>query len=98
MAVVGAERRFGHVLWMYSHLMVVGAQIQLGEELGTMKFIEQLLDHRNRKLVLDCHLVECAVVHAETPRAILFLDQQHWCRETPRAILFLDQQQSSGMV
>jgi hypothetical protein len=37
------------VLWMHEDLMVSAMQIELGEEVGTA----ELVDHRNRELVLD---------------------------------------------
>ena len=42
-----------------------------------MEFIEELLHNGNRVGILDGDGVQRAIVHAETPRAILFLDEKH---------------------
>jgi hypothetical protein len=46
-----------------------------------MELVEELVHHRDRKLVLGCLGVEGAVVDAETPRRVRLADQQHWCGE-----------------
>ena len=51
-AVVGSERRFGHVIRMYTNLVVPGAEIQLRKEASTTEFIQKFLDHWYGKFVL----------------------------------------------
>jgi hypothetical protein len=50
-----------------------------------MELVEELVDHRDRELVLGRLVVEGAVVDAEAPRVDGFLDKQHRCRERRRA-------------
>jgi hypothetical protein len=50
--------------------MVGGAEIQLGEEAGTVELIEEFIDHENRVCVLDRDHVQGMIVDAETPVAI----------------------------
>jgi hypothetical protein len=52
-AVVGTKCRFVHVFRPHAHLVVPGTQVQLGEEPGTMKLVQQLVDHRDREGALD---------------------------------------------
>jgi hypothetical protein len=65
-AVVGAESRYRDIVRMHPHLMITGAEVELGEELRPV----QLIHDWNRELVLGCLGVESAVVDAETPGAI----------------------------
>ena len=67
-AFVGAERRLVYVLRPHAHLVVPRTQVQLGEETGAMEFVQQLVDHRDRKGVLHRERVQCAVVNAEDDR------------------------------
>jgi hypothetical protein len=65
-AVVCAERGLGNVLGAHPDLMVAGAEIQLGEEAGTV----ELIDHWNRVRILDRYRVQGAIVNTETSGAI----------------------------
>jgi hypothetical protein len=53
MAMVCSKRSFEHIVKVYANLVVPGLGVELHEELGAMKFIQELLDNRNRELVLD---------------------------------------------
>jgi hypothetical protein len=61
--------------------MVAGLEIKLGEEPGAMEFIEELIDDRDGESVLDGDGVQCAVVNAESPRAVHLLDEKDRGRE-----------------
>lgn len=75
-ALVCAERRLVDVVGMHPHLVVARAQIQLGEESGAAKFIEELIDDGNGELVLSrCH-VERTVIDTEPPGRVVFAHQQ----------------------
>ena len=51
--VVCAERHLGDVSGAHVDLVVARAKVQLGEELGAMEFVQQLINHRDRKSILD---------------------------------------------
>jgi hypothetical protein len=84
-AIVRPERRLGDVFSPHPDLMIARAQIELGEELGAVQLVQQLVHHRDRVGVLDGDGVEGPVVDAEAPRAVGFLDQQDGGRERRRA-------------
>jgi hypothetical protein len=52
-AVVCTKHRFVHVFRPHAHLVVPGTQVQLGEEPGTIKLVQQLVDHRDWEGILD---------------------------------------------
>jgi len=66
-AVVDAERRFVDVLRVHAHLVVAAAEIKLGEERGTLEFIEQLVHDWNWEQVSDGLGVQGAIIDAEAP-------------------------------
>ena len=70
MAVMGTEHRLLDVVRVDAHLVVAGAQIQLGEEARVVQLVDEFLDHWDRELVLHRALVQGTVVDAETPRAL----------------------------
>ncbi|XP_021317213.1 uncharacterized protein LOC110435676 [Sorghum bicolor] len=76
-AVVGAERRLVHILRPHPHLVVPGPKVELGEELGAVELVEELVNHRDRKSVLDGERIERPVVDAETPRPVRLLDEEN---------------------
>jgi predicted xylose isomerase-like sugar epimerase len=57
--------------------MVATAQVELREEAWAVELIQQLVNHRNWKLVLDNLEVEGIVIHAETPWLVLILHEEH---------------------
>jgi hypothetical protein len=42
-----------------------------------VEFVEEFLDHQDRKLVLDCDGVQRSVIDAETPCSVGLLDERH---------------------
>jgi hypothetical protein len=56
--------------------MITRAKIELGEEFGAVELVQQLVDDRNWKSVLDGDGVEGAIVDAEPPRSIMLLDEE----------------------
>jgi hypothetical protein len=46
------EGRPRHVIRVHPHLMVAAAQIEFGEEAGSPEFIQQFINHWDRKFVL----------------------------------------------
>jgi hypothetical protein len=55
--------------------MVAGSEVQFGEETGAIQLIQQLIDDRYRKLVLDGDKVESMVVDTKMPSTIMLLDE-----------------------
>ena len=62
-AVVGAKHHLVDVLRPHAHLMVLEAQVKLGEELGVM----ELVDDRTRECVLHYEGIQRTVVDVESP-------------------------------
>jgi len=83
--MVRPERRLGDVVGVHEDLVVAAAQVKFGEEARTTELVEELVDDRDWKLVLDGLGVEGAVVDAETSRDVLLANEQHWRRERGRA-------------
>ena len=52
------------------------AQVDLGEDCGTMEAIEELVDAGKGVAVLDSDVVQTTVIDAEAEGAILFTDEQ----------------------
>ena len=69
MITVSTECGLGDVIGVHAHLMVPAVEINLGEEAGAL----QLIDHWNRKFILDGAVFESLIVYAETPTTILFV-------------------------
>lgn len=67
MAVMCAKRCFLNIGVVHPLLMVPAAQINLGEEAATAKFVESLFDDRNGKHVADGVGVQGTVVDVEPP-------------------------------
>jgi hypothetical protein len=65
-----------NILRPHAHLVEPRAQVELGEVLGAMELIQELVDDLNREHVLDRHRVEGAVVDAKSPRAVRLLDEK----------------------
>jgi hypothetical protein len=58
--------------------MVARPEVELGEEARPMELVEELVDQRDRELVLECQGVKGAVVDAEAPRVVRLADEEHW--------------------
>jgi hypothetical protein len=57
--------------------MIPRAKIDLGEELGAVELVQQLIDNRNWKSILDGDGVEGAIVDTELPRSIMLPDEEN---------------------
>jgi hypothetical protein len=66
---------------VHAHLVIARTEIKLREVACALEFIEQLFDHRDGKFVLDCLLVEGAIINTKAPRAVMLLHQEHGSRE-----------------
>jgi hypothetical protein len=71
--------RLLHVARVHAHLVIAGAEVELGEELGATQFVGKLLNHWNRELIFDCLGVQGVVVNAEPLGAVTFLDEEDRC-------------------
>jgi hypothetical protein len=77
-AMMGPERRLGNVVRVHAHLMVARPEVEFGEEARPMELIKELVDHRDRELVLERQGVKGAVVDAEAPHAVRLANEEHW--------------------
>jgi hypothetical protein len=66
-AMVGLEHRLLNVVSGHAHLVVAAPKVQLSEEFGAAKFIEQLIDDRDWEHVADGLRVQLTVIHVELP-------------------------------
>ena len=78
---MGSKRRLVYISRLHPDLVVAGTEVQLSEELRTMRLIEEFVDDGDGECILDGEGVKGAVVHAKPPSPILFLDQQYRRRE-----------------
>ena len=81
-SVSRGERSLGDIALSDLQLIVSGAKINLGEYTGTTELVKQIIDSRQRLLVLYGDFVEGAVVDAQTEGTIALLSKQHW--QSPR--------------
>jgi hypothetical protein len=73
-----SECRLVNVVRVHVHLMIAVAEVKLGENPRATELVQQFIDHQDWELVFHRIVVQLAVVDAETPCAIMFLDQQDW--------------------
>ena len=50
--------------------MITRSKVKLGKKFGTVKFVEEFIHHWNWKLILDCAVIELAVVNTKASRLI----------------------------
>jgi len=70
------ERCLGYILLLNAHLPVSALQVELGVDLSALQAVKQLLYARQCVAVLDCELVQSAVVHAEAKGAVLLAHKE----------------------
>src|SRR3982074_1986635 len=73
------ERCFRDILPLDANLPVARTQIEFGEVLASCKPVEEVVDARERILVLDCDVVECAIINPHTEATILLFDKEDRC-------------------
>jgi hypothetical protein len=61
------ERCLIDVSWTHADFMIARAQVEFGEELSTVEFIEELVHDRDGKTILDSDGIHGAVIDAEPP-------------------------------
>uniref|UniRef100_A0A0A8YS60 Uncharacterized protein n=1 Tax=Arundo donax TaxID=35708 RepID=A0A0A8YS60_ARUDO len=52
---------------MHPHLVIAGAEVELGEELGAVEFVEEFIHNWNGELVVDRARVQGPIVDAKAP-------------------------------
>jgi hypothetical protein len=57
MSMVGAKGSLFHIFFLHSNLMVAGEQIQFGQILSSMQFVQQFIYNRDREFILDSNLL-----------------------------------------
>lgn len=61
-----------------SKLMITRSENNLREMARNVKLVKQVINHGNRILSLDCHLVQPSIVNAYFKRTVFLLYEQHW--------------------
>ena len=86
MAIMCAERRFVYMWGVNSYLMEASSQVKFGEEGGSMKLVQHVVNCGNEKPVLHCDFIESSVVCAKSPGSIFFFfftnstgEERDWC-------------------
>jgi hypothetical protein len=75
--VVHTEHCLGDVVRVHQHLLIVTAEVKLGEEVCPLELIQQLIDYRDGELVFYRPSIEGAVVNAEPPSLVFLAVEQH---------------------
>ena len=65
MALMCVESFFKDIIRMDPNLVITRTKIQLGEKMSIMKLIQNLINNRNWKLILDCDVIKCSEFNAE---------------------------------
>ena len=65
MSVSGPESSLWDILLSYFQLMVSRSDVNLGENTRSLQLVEQIVDSRERILILDSHLIQFPVVDAQ---------------------------------
>ena len=58
--------------------MITRVQINFGEHLGTPQLLKEDLNSGKRIFILDCHLIQSAIIHTQPLAFILLLNKQYW--------------------
>lgn len=72
-ALMSSESGFLDAWRVHEHLMVAAAQVKLGKESSTLELVEELVNQRDRKFIFHRLIVDCVIIHAESPELSWFL-------------------------
>jgi len=61
--IMCSESYLGDVHRIHAHLMIPGAEVELGKESGAVQLVQELFHNWNWEFVLHCALVEGSVIH-----------------------------------
>jgi hypothetical protein len=78
-AISCPKRRFWDVFVLDANLPVAGTQVEFGEVFAPSKSVKEVFDAWERIFVLDCDVVECAIVNTHTEATILLFDKEDRC-------------------
>lgn len=71
-AIIGAEGGSLDSLFGKVNLIKAGSEINFGVEIETAKLIEEFINSGYGKTILNCDIVEGAVVYTKPPRVFFF--------------------------
>lgn len=74
MTMVRLKSCFGFILRPHADLMVPRSHVQLSKEFGARQFIENFINHWNRKPVFHCYGIQLPVINTESPGTIFLLN------------------------
>lgn len=63
MSMVSAESSFFDIRREHVHLVIAGAQIQLGEIFSIAQFLQQFINNRNEKFIFGGLGIQFPVIH-----------------------------------
>lgn len=87
MAFMSAECCFWNIIWFYSDLVVPRTKVQLRKDSSFVKFIQEFIDHGNRKFIGHGNLGQSPVIHTKSPTAVLFFNEKNRARQGTNARL-----------
>ena len=67
LAIMCAESCFRDIFCMDPNLVIPRTKIQLGEKNSTMELIQNLINNKNWKIILDCDVSKCSKFDAKAP-------------------------------
>jgi hypothetical protein len=67
-ALMSAKGHLRNVRLFHMDLVIARAKIKFGEELGTTQFIQEVINDRDGKFVLDGEFIESTEVRTHSPR------------------------------
>ena len=77
MSIMCLESIFRDIRRTYVYLMVPSSQILLGKIEGIVRLVQHVFNSGNKKSIFTGRRVECAIICAKVPVAILFLHQEY---------------------
>jgi len=76
-ALMSSKGSLGNVCLFHTYLVVAQMKIQFSEELGTIQFIQEVINDRNGEFVFDGKFVEGTKVRTNSPRNFFLQDHDH---------------------
>jgi hypothetical protein len=74
MAMMGVKGGLGDVAQIHAHLVIPTAKINLSEQMRPVKLIQEFINHRDRKLILHCLVIQSPEVDTKTPSPVMLPD------------------------
>ncbi|KAK4716441.1 hypothetical protein R3W88_014779 [Solanum pinnatisectum] len=77
MTISSSENCLQNVIISDSELMIARFEVYLRKVTSTLKLVEQVINPRDRIIVLDCDFVQLPIVNAHSKRTVFLFHEQH---------------------